>query len=101
MNAMVKMPDEVADEMREPTYGEKSMADSVSFLVRKLLRGDLKGLAICAINNNDQESCFYINSADGDVLSGPIERLRVMYETNRDFGRRDTTPKTNRSYRSH
>ncbi len=77
------------------------MANSVKFLVQKMLQGEMDGLAICAINKHGQESCFYINSADGDVLSKPIERLRVMYETNRSFGRLDTAPKTNRSYRSH
>lgn len=101
MNVMVKTPDEVLEEEREPTRGERNMASSVHFLVEKLMQGDLKGLAVCAINNDDEHSCFYINSGKQDVLSKPIESLRVMYETNRSFGRQDTSPKTNRSYREH
>ena len=101
MNVMVKTPDEVAEDRREPTRGEQNMANSLQFLIEKMIQGDLKGLAVCAVNSSDEETCLYINSSTGDVLSQPIQRLRVMYETNRSFGRLNTSPKTNRSYREH
>jgi len=97
MNVMVKMP----EDEREPTSGELHMARSIDFLVQMMLSGKMQGLAIAAINDEGEDSCFYINCADGDVLSGPIERLKVMYETNRAFGHLNNTPKNNRSYRSH
>ncbi len=89
MNVMVKLPE--AEEY-EPTESEKNMARSVQFLVSRMLRGELKGIALCAINQDDEESAFYLNSGPDDILRGPIERLRTMYATNRMMGRQDTTP---------
>ncbi len=85
----------------EPTNSERSMARSIDFIVGRMLSGELKGIALCAINNDDEESAFYLNSGTDDILRGPIERLRVMYETNRMFGRLNTSPITNRSFRMH
>jgi len=98
MNAMVKLP---KAEEREPTAAEYSMARSIHFLVQRMLAGELKGIALCAINKDGEESAFYLNTGPEDILHGAIERLRTVYATNRMFGRLDTTPTTNRSYRSH
>ena len=84
-----------------PSQGERYFTQSVDYLVNLVLAGRMKGMAIAAINENDEVSCFYINSDDSDVLSEPISQLRVIYETNRSFGNQDTSPENNRSYRSH
>lgn len=93
--------DTIPRDVYEPTAAERSMAQSIGFVVSRMLSGELKGIALCAINNDDEESAFYLSSGPDDILRGPIERLRVMYETNRMFGRLDTSPITNRSFRMH
>ncbi len=93
----------IPKDVYEPTGAERTMAGSIDFLVSRMLSGELKGIALCAINNDDEESAFYLSTGpDSDnILRGPMERLRVMYETNRMFRRLDTSPKTNRSFRMH
>lgn len=99
MNVMVKLPQET--EEYEPTQAEHNMARGVHLLLQQMLKGQLNGIAVCAVNSEGEESAFYLNNGKEDILRSAIERLRTMYETNRAFGRADTTPRTNRSYRSH
>ena len=96
---MVKLQPEA--EEYEPTIAEINMARGVRFLVQQMLAGQLKGLAVCAVDMNGEETAFYLNGGSEDVLHGAIDRLRTIYATNRMFGRLDTSPKHNKSYRSH
>ena len=89
------------DEPRQPTQSEIRFAQSMKFLSDCLIRGELGGMAVAAINTEGEHSCLYINSAEADVLGPPLEQLRVMYETNRAFRTQDTSPLNNKSFRTH
>lgn len=92
-------PEEVQDEQYQPTPAEHRMAQSINYLVRAMLRGELSGIALCAMNTQGEPSMFYLNKPAEAVLRGPMEELRVIYETNRVIAKRDNAPETNRSYR--
>ena len=96
MNAPFTPPEE---ETYQPTPAEMRMAQSINFLVSRMLAGELHGVALAAINVRGEDSCFYYNKPDKPVLRSPMERLKVMYETNQSFRALDNTPENNRSYR--
>ncbi len=81
-----------------PSPAEQQMANSIHMLVQSMLRGELAGIAMCAIGHDGPPACFYLNKVEEDVLRYPLERLRVMYETNRGFNRESTAPRFNRSF---
>lgn len=98
MNANPFFPEE---EDYKPTPAEVRMAQSINFLVSRMMGGELNAIGLAAINKEGEHSCFYINSGPEGSLSGPLEQLRVMYETNQAFRRLDNSPLNNKSYRSH
>jgi len=77
------------------------MVNNVGFILDELLAGRIAGLAVCAMSDEGEPTALYINASEEDVLREPIERLKVMYELNREMGKADTSPRNNRSYRSH
>ena len=77
------------------------MSQSIQFLVQAMLRGELVGIGLAAINTDGEHSCFYLNKPKQGVMSAPLEQLRVMYETNQSFRQLDTAPLNNKSYRAH
>lgn len=93
--------DDLLNEPYRPTPAEHRMAQSINFLVQAMMRGELAGISLAAVNNEGENSCFYYNKATTAVLGAPIEQLRVMYETNQSFRELDTAPLNNKSYRSH
>lgn len=92
---------EMQDETYRPTPAEMRMSQSINFLVGCMMRGELAGIGLAAINNEGEHSCFYYNKAQVGVLGPPLEQLRVMFETNQSFRELDNTPVNNKSYRSH
>ena len=95
------MNKEQQDEQYESTPAEKRMAHSINYLVAAMLRGELSGIALCAVNTEGEDSCFYFNKPNTPALRGAMEKLKVMYETNQSFRTLDNSPLNNRSYRSH
>lgn len=85
----------------DPTPAERQIAETLDYLVAALLNGELAGIAIAAINKEGMHQCSYYNKAQHGVLREPIDRLRIMYETNQSFRALDNTPPANKSYRSH
>ena len=81
-----------------PTPAEMQMAHSINMLIQDMMHGQLAGIAICAITHDGQPACFYLNKVEEDVLREPLKKLRVMYETNRNFNRESTAPRHNRSF---
>jgi len=98
---MKKIPDEIKDVPYDPTPAEKSMANSINFLVQCMLRGELSGIALCAVNTDGEPSTFYYNKSPQAVLRGPMEQLRVMYESHRDITKLTNAPENNKSWRRH
>jgi len=91
----------VDNEMYEPTPAELRMAENIKYLLDAMLNGEIAGIAIAAIDPDGRHQCSYYNKSQQGVLRGPIDELRVMYETNQSFRALDTAPPTNKSYRSH
>jgi hypothetical protein len=89
------------DEQYEPTPAEKRMANSINYIVGAMLRGELSGIALCAVNTEGEDSCFYLNKPDKPALREAMQKLKVMYETNQSFRTLDNSPMNNRSFRSH
>ena len=77
------------------------MKQSIDYIVGMMLRGELAGIGIAAVDNYGEHSCLYFNKPQEGILGPAIEQLRVMYETNQSFRRLDTSPPNNKSYRSH
>ena len=84
-----------------PTPAEESVAQSIDLLVDDLLSGKIAGIAVCAVNTKGEDAFFYLNKAEEPVLHRTISKLVGLYQSNQEFGRLTTAPKTNRSYRSH
>ena len=73
------------------------MAHSLQQVIASLLQGKLCGVAVATCATDGNPAVFYLNSADVPVLREPMDRLRVMYESNQDFADRANNPKHNRS----
>jgi len=92
---------EIDEEPYQSTPAERRMANSINFLIQMMLRGELVGISLAAVNLEGEHTCLYFNKPVVGVLGPAIEELRVMYETNQSFRHLDTSPPNNKSYRMH